>query len=171
MQLNACLIWLALTSSNICIFIFNNFNQIYSFSSASRGRGCEGISLGREAQTLLSLATSTNSFGGIPSCSQARQEAYCNLLGVLGLSQVFSQLGIPTLTGTNSDLLPAMQTNLWLRQYKDWTVLSKGPPTQYSPRDTVRWLFQIHKTHVDWLGKLSPVFGFRLTAELLSLVP
>ncbi|KAI3355658.1 hypothetical protein L3Q82_004251 [Scortum barcoo] len=68
----------------------------------------------------------------------------------------------PTCTGNRSDLLQAMQTKLVLRSYRDQTALSKGPrtpsslehPTQNTMRDTVECLLQIHKAHVDWLGKL-----------------
>ncbi|KAI3364507.1 hypothetical protein L3Q82_011293 [Scortum barcoo] len=38
----------------------------------------------------------------------------------------------PTCTGNRSDLLPAMQTKLLLRSYRDRTALSKGSRTPYS---------------------------------------
>ena len=34
-----------------------------------------------------------------------------------------------------------------------YPILPENPP-QDSPRDTVECLLQVHKTHVDWLGKL-----------------
>ena len=38
----------------------------------------------------------------------------------------------PTYTRNRSDLLPAMQTRLLLRSYRDRTALSRGPLTPYS---------------------------------------
>ncbi|KAI3361342.1 hypothetical protein L3Q82_013518 [Scortum barcoo] len=69
----------------------------------------------------------------------------------------------PTCTGNRSDLLPAMRTKLLLRSYRDRTALSKGPGPHTSSRSTphriprgtrFECLLQIHKAHVDWLGKL-----------------
>lgn len=69
----------------------------------------------------------------------------------------------PTLTLNESDLLPAIRTKLSLRVYRDWTTCGNEPlyttlhilpekPLQDTSRDTVITFFQIHKTHVDWLG-------------------
>ncbi|TWW72945.1 hypothetical protein D4764_15G0003390 [Takifugu flavidus] len=51
-----------------------------------------------------------------------------------------------------------MRTKLWHRSYRERTARISGPDTPYSRknphrRDTVEYLLQVHKTHVDWLGK------------------
>ncbi|KAK0146941.1 hypothetical protein N1851_013726 [Merluccius polli] len=56
----------------------------------------------------------------------------------------------PTLTGNKSDLLPGTDSPY---QGVRYPVLPENPP-QDSPRDTVECLLQVHKAHVDWLGKL-----------------
>ncbi|KAI3359540.1 hypothetical protein L3Q82_013939 [Scortum barcoo] len=73
-----------------------------------------------------------------------------------------SPAGVQHVLGTGLTYCRQCRTKLLLRSYRDRTALSKGPGPhtvqEHSPqnttRDTVECLLQIHKAHVDWLGKL-----------------
>ncbi|MEQ2280574.1 hypothetical protein AMECASPLE_021325 [Ameca splendens] len=70
--------------------------------------------------------------------------------------------------------MPAMRTKLLLCLYRDRIAPNKGPLTPYflsvchgTTRDMVKCLFQVPKTHLDWLCKLPrnlkhPVEGVEL---------
>ena len=68
----------------------------------------------------------------------------------------------PTLTGNESDLLPADQAHTPViqgvdRQYQgaQHPIVVKNPQKE-SYGDMVKYLLQVHKTHVNWLGKFPP---------------
>ncbi|XP_037602146.1 A disintegrin and metalloproteinase with thrombospondin motifs 17 isoform X2 [Sebastes umbrosus] len=66
----------------------------------------------------------------------------------------------PSPTGNVFDFVPSIRTQLSLWLYKDQMACNNGLSTPYfhsDPRrtlsgDTVGSLFQVHKTHVDWMG-------------------
>lgn len=64
-----------------------------------------------------------------------------------------------TPTWNKSDLLPAMWTKLLQRLYKNWMAHTKAPP-KHTPRHVVESLVQVHKTHVDWLGKIPRILKY-----------
>lgn len=68
----------------------------------------------------------------------------------------------PNLTGNESDFLPAMQTKLWMQQYRHWLAHNNRPSspyswsTIYSTSWETRCLLQILKTHVVGLANSQP---------------
>ena len=60
----------------------------------------------------------------------------------------------PTLSGNECDLLQTMRTKLSLHLYRDWIAHSNGPSAPEDIlTDMVKCLLQVHRAHMQWLGK------------------
>jgi len=85
----------------------------------------------------------------------------------------------PTPTGIVSDLMPRMRTQLLLQAYRDRIARSNESGAPYSRsiphnnlwRDSVESLLQVHKAHVDWLGKLPGPLEYSVGVNSWSTVP
>ncbi|TWW67223.1 hypothetical protein D4764_02G0002640 [Takifugu flavidus] len=135
-----------------------------SHSVANRPRIC-WRSLLDGTRTTASSAKSSDEIIRPPNWTPSTPWLHLEILSIKVMNRTGDK-GQPwrssTLTGNKYDLQPAIRTKLVLLWYRDWTVLIKGPfipysrstPTQDAPGDPVISLFQVHKAHVDWLGKL-----------------
>ncbi len=105
-----------------------------SHSAANRPSACRR-SWSDGANKTTSSAKSRDEIVWSPNQTHSSPWLHLEILSIKIMS--------PTCTGNKSDLLT----------YCPDPLLPEYPPQDYA-RDTVECLIQIHKTHVDWLGKL-----------------
>ncbi len=155
------------------VWVIESFHpSILPSSSAYPGPGCEGSSLSRDAQTSLSLDTSSCSSGGIPRRSQASRETLSLQRGgrcprKASRRHPEQMPEPPQLAPLDvedqrlySELLPSEGRNVWLIGKSRASPCSSAP---FSPRQTGTSTALLQKLHRSVCQSPVPSFPYSWT--------